>query len=120
MVCFLCNKEGHVSASCPYRPRLLDKAIAIVALAFILGGYAWGHDAHLYDPECCGNGDCAPATYVTYLAANSASPPTMVVTTPLGTKPKTDKTIVRESKDHRVHGCIHQDRLWCVYLPPGN
>lgn len=120
MICSICLSHKHVAASCPLRPRFLDKAIAIAALAFIVCGYAWGHDAHLYDEICCGGGDCAPATSVTYVAANSASPPVMVVSTPLGTKPKDAKTMVRESKDHRVHGCIHQDRLWCLYLPASN
>lgn len=117
MVCFLCGREGHVSASCPQRPRLFDRVIAVVALLFIAAGYAWGHDANLYDDFCCGGGDCAPVSHVTYVAANSASLPRMVVTTSLGTMVVDDKTIWRDSKDNRLHACLHQGRVWCVYLP---
>jgi hypothetical protein len=121
VICTICNRSGHVAASCPYRkPRFIDKVIAVAAMAFILCVHGWGHDAHLYDAECCHDSDCEPVQSVTYVAANSVSSPIMVVTTSLGTKPKTDKTIVRVSRDHRMHGCIHQDRLWCIYLPPGN
>jgi hypothetical protein len=122
MVCTICSSLKHVAASCPYRPRPIDRVIATLAIVLLVWGWigqAFAHDAHLYDPECCGGGDCAPVSHVTYVAANSASAPVMVVTTPLGTKPKTDKTTVRESRDHRMHACFYQDRLWCLYLPPG-
>lgn len=30
MICFLCGKDGHVSSSCPQRPRLIDRAITVI------------------------------------------------------------------------------------------
>jgi hypothetical protein len=44
----------------------------------------------------------------------------MVVTTSLGTKPLTSTTKIRQSKDSRMHACIYQGRLLCLYMPPGN
>lgn len=40
MICFLCGKEGHVSASCPMRPRPIDILISLLLVAGILFGYA--------------------------------------------------------------------------------
>ncbi len=44
----------------------------------------------------------------------------MVVTTSFGTKPVTPQTKIRESKDSRMHACIYQGALLCLYMPPGN
>lgn len=44
----------------------------------------------------------------------------MVVTTGFGTKPVTPQTKIRESKDNRMHACIYQEKLICLYLPPSN
>ena len=30
MLCTICMRDGHVAASCPDRPRFLDKAIAVL------------------------------------------------------------------------------------------
>ena len=39
MVCFLCGKSGHVSASCPYRPRWYDTAFSLAFAVAITAGW---------------------------------------------------------------------------------
>ena len=73
-----------------------------------------------YDPDCCSGQDCEPVSAVAYVASDPGSVPVMVVTTSLGTKPVTAMTKIRESKDSRMHGCIYQGALLCLYMPPGN
>ena len=89
----------------------------MAAIVFIVCGYAWGHS--WYDPDCCGGNDCEPVQAVAYVAADVGKVPVMVVTTSLGTKPVTGETRIRESRDGRMHACIFQGRLICLYLPPG-
>lgn len=97
-------------------------------LAWLVGAYvqfAFGHS--FYDPDCCGGHDCEPVQAVTYqpapakagVAGGPNTLPVMVVTTSLGTKPVTPETKFRESRDSRMHACIFQGRLICLYLPPG-
>lgn len=57
---------------------------------------------------------------VSFVAAEPTALPVMIVTTSLGTKPLTSQTKVRQSKDSRMHACIFQGRLLCIYMPPGN
>ena len=73
-----------------------------------------------YDPDCCSGHDCEPVSAVSYVASDPGTVPVMVVTTSLGTKPVTPMTKIRESKDSRMHGCIYQGALLCLYMPPGN
>jgi len=73
-----------------------------------------------YDADCCSGHDCEPVQSVTYVASDPAAPPVMIVTTSLGTKPKTPQTKIRDSKDGKMHACIYQERLICLYMPPGN
>jgi hypothetical protein len=73
-----------------------------------------------YDADCCSDHDCEPVSAVSYVASDPSSVPVMVVTTNLGTKPVTPMTKIRQSKDGRMHACIYQDRLLCLYLPPSN
>ncbi len=96
--------------------------IAIIVLT-VMGAMivkARAHQSHLYHPECCGDGDCEPVSNVSFVASDPASTPIMVVTTRLGTKPLTNQTKIYESKDSRMHACIYQGALLCIYLPPGN
>jgi hypothetical protein len=119
MVCSICGAiDKHVAASCPKRPRFFDRAIALVAILFIVGGSAWGHS--FYDRECCSNQDCEPVSAVAYVASDSSRLPVMVVTTSHGTRPVTPHTSIRESKDGRMHGCIFGEFLLCLYVPPGS
>lgn len=55
-----------------------------------------------------------------YVASDASKLPVMVVTTSLGTKPVTSETNIRQSKDGRMHACIFQGRLICLYMPPMN
>lgn len=120
MVCTYCNREGHRASKCPYRhARWRDSVISvIVVMAFIVGwafqarGHSW------YDPDCCGGNDCEPVSAVTYAASDAATIPVLVVTTSLGTKPVTPQTKIRESRDGRMHACIYQGKLICLYMPP--
>ena len=56
---------------------------------------------------------------MTYVASDPAAPPVMIVTTSLGIKPKTLLTKIRDSKDGKMHACIYQGVLLCLYMPPG-
>jgi hypothetical protein len=95
---------------------------AVVALALLmvaaLPGPARSHS--WYDPDCCSDHDCEPVSAVSFVASDPKSVPIMVVTTSLGTKPVTPSTKIRQSKDGRMHACIYQERLLCLYLPPSN
>ncbi len=73
-----------------------------------------------YDADCCSGHDCEPVQNVAYVASDPAAPPVMIVTTSLGTKPKTPQTKIRDSKDAKMHACIYQGVLLCLYMPPGN
>jgi hypothetical protein len=101
------------------RPRgtfaaLVIAAGILLALAEVAIAHSW------YDPDCCSDRDCEAVSAVTYVASDPNSVPVMVVTTSFGTKPVTPKTKIRESKDSRMHACIYQGALICLYLPPSN
>jgi len=88
--------------------------LIVVVLAKPARSHSW------YDADCCSDRDCEPVSAITFVAADTNSVPVMVVTTSFGTKPVTAETKIRESKDSRMHACIYQGRLICLYLPPGN
>jgi hypothetical protein len=87
--------------------------IIVVALARPAKSHSW------YDADCCSDRDCEPVSAVAYVASDPKSVPVMVVTTSFGTKPVTPRTKIRESKDSRMHACIYQGALICLYMPPG-
>jgi hypothetical protein len=93
---------------------LMLAAGVFVGLAEVVFAHSW------YDPDCCSDRDCEPVSAVTYVASDPNSVPVMVVTTSFGTKPVTSKTKIRESKDSRMHACIYQGALICLYMPPSN
>lgn len=95
----------------------LASALTIV-LATVLSHPVQAHG--WYDADCCSGHDCEPVQNVSYVASDPAAPPVMIVTTSLGTKPKTPQTKIRDSKDARMHACIYQGVLLCLYMPPGN
>ena len=88
--------------------------LIVVALSRPARSHSW------YDPDCCSDRDCEPVTAISFVASDSTSPPTMLVTTSFGTKPVTAETRIRESKDGRMHACIYWEKLICLYLPPSN
>jgi len=71
-----------------------------------------------YPIECCSGQDCAPVTAVSFVAAQPDEPPVMVVTTMFGTKPVPKNLVPKESPDSRMHACIYQGHLICLFLPP--
>ncbi len=100
----------------------LGCCLAIVALALLIAAalsspassHSW------YDADCCSDHDCEPVSAVSFVASDPSVVPVMVVTTSLGTKPVTPMTKIRQSKDGRMHACIYQGRLLCLYMPPSN
>jgi hypothetical protein len=88
--------------------------LIVVALARPARSHSW------YDPDCCSDRDCEPVSAVSFVASDTNSVPVMVVTTSFGTKPVTYMTKIRESKDSRMHACIYQGKLLCLYMPPSN
>ena len=98
----------------------MRRLLSVLALLLALACPISAHDHHLYDADCCGNGDCEPVSAVSYVAADATSLPVLIVTTSLGTKARDAQTKIRSSKDGRMHACIHQNRLWCLYMPPLN
>ena len=97
--------------------RKLLAAFALLIVVF-LSSPAYAHS--WYDPDCCSDNDCEPVSSVSFVASSPGSVPVMVVTTSFGTKPVTSKTKLRESKDSRMHACIYQGELICLYMPPSN
>jgi hypothetical protein len=73
-----------------------------------------------YDPDCCSSQDCEPVKHVAFVDSERGVLPVMIVTTSLGTQPITPDTKIRVSKDSRMHACIWQGKLLCLYMPPGN
>lgn len=92
----------------------------IITLAAVLMGPALCNAHSWYDPDCCSDRDCEAVKAVVFVASDVGKLPTMVVTTSFGTQPLTDKTKIRQSKDSKMHACIFQGALLCLYLPPGN
>ncbi|MBX9588216.1 MAG: hypothetical protein K2X43_02855 [Hyphomonadaceae bacterium] len=88
--------------------------VVVVVLARPARSHSW------YDPDCCSDRDCEPVSAITFVASDPGAVPVMVVTTSFGTKPVTSNTKIRESKDSRMHACIYQGVLLCLYLPPSN
>lgn len=88
--------------------------LVVVTLSRPARSHSW------YDPDCCSDRDCEPVSGVSFVASDPTSLPVMVVTTSFGTKPVTPQTKIRESKDNRMHACIYQEKLICLYLPPSN
>jgi hypothetical protein len=106
-------------------------ACVLLGIVLVAMTPARGHSdgAMTYDPDCCHNMDCAPVDKVeqvpTSLASmftivpGSALPSTMVVTTKHGTVAVPPNFPLRQSKDARMHACIRQNKLICLYMPPG-
>jgi hypothetical protein len=88
--------------------------LAILLVAPPTAAHDW------YPPECCSGQDCAPVTAISFVASSPDELPVMVVTTEHGTKPVPAHLIPRESKDGRMHACIYQGMLICLFMPPTN
>lgn len=97
----------------PLRKKLLAAGLLIITTTYV-AAHGW------YDADCCSDRDCEPVSNIVFISTGPLTVPTMVVTTSFGTKPVTEKTKIRESKDSRMHACIYQGELLCLYMPPGN
>ena len=107
---------------------LIMLALACFSLAMEVRGVgAKAHD--WYDPECCSGMDCAPVEKVEVMPtaaiasmlsapAQASVPSIMVVTTRHGTATVPPNMKMRPSQDGRMHACIVNGRLICLYLPP--
>ncbi len=106
------------------RPSLADWLIVGSLLILIIGllfgplliDRAKAHEAPSgwhYDWDCCGSADCMPIEMAQQVDGR------YYYTTKLGTKAIVPQTKIRESKDSLTHVCIHQDILWCIYIPGG-
>jgi hypothetical protein len=93
-------------------------AVILMVMLTMVVKAARAHD--FYDADCCSGHDCEPVKDISFVASDPTSLPVMVVTTSLGTKPITNQTKIRDSKDGRMHGCIYGGKLICIYMPPGN
>ena len=98
----------------------LMAVIALLVLAVMSLAIADAKAHSWYDPDCCSDRDCEPVSSIAFVASDPSAVPVMIVTTSFGTKPLTPQTKVRESKDSRMHACIYQGALLCLYMPPGN
>lgn len=95
---------------------LIRRFFALLLSAMLLATPIASHE--WYPLECCSGQDCAPVTAVSFVAADPGEPPVMVVTTEHGTKPVPKNLTPRESRDGRMHACIYQGSLICLFLPP--
>jgi hypothetical protein len=101
----------------------------VILGAGIMSALPHSDGAMTYDPDCCHNMDCAPVDKVEQVPTSLASmftivpgnalPSTMVVTTKHGTVAVPPNFPLRQSKDARMHACIRQNKLICLYMPPG-
>jgi hypothetical protein len=91
-----------------------------LALLIVIASSRSARSHSWYDPDCCSDRDCEAVSSVSFVASDPQSVPVMIVTTSFGTKPVTPQTKIRDSKDNRMHACIYQGNLICLYVPPSN
>jgi hypothetical protein len=71
-----------------------------------------------YPKECCSGNDCAPVEKVAWLMPAGKGLPQLVVTSKIGTAIVPHDLPVRESKDGRMHVCIQDVWVVCLFIPP--
>jgi hypothetical protein len=79
-----------------------------------------------YPHDCCANNDCAPVIrsenlkYNLFKAIDPNSPdvPVMLVETKHGSAMVPPNLKPRDSKDHRMHACIRNGAVVCIFYPP--
>jgi hypothetical protein len=87
----------------------------LTAIAFVCSpasAHSW------YPKECCSGRDCAPVEKVTWLVPAGGGLPQLVVTSTVGTAVIPHDLPVRESKDGRMHVCIQDVWVICLFVPP--
>ena len=96
----------------------MKKALAVLTFSVLYLPLPSGETARAhswYPPECCHDRDCAPTTKMTRLPGGS-----YLYTTKFGEAEITPQTSIRESRDERVHACIREQKLVCIFFPPIN
>jgi hypothetical protein len=93
-------------------PTLVSFLTAILLLGAPARAHSW------YPKECCTGKDCAPVEKVTWLVPTGGGLPQLVVTSPLGTAVVPHDLPARESKDGRMHVCIQDVWVVCLFIPP--
>ena len=79
------------------------------------------HAHSFYDADCCNGIDCAPvekAESSVLIIAGALLPSVLTVTTMHGTADVPPNMTPRPSPDGRMHACIRQGKVICIYLPP--
>lgn len=108
---------------------VLTVLAGLLIFCWILFMNAFGHEAGpgwQYDMECCHDQDCAPvikAEISSYSTVYGLVPPVlspMTVTTIHGTGDVPNDMPRRISKDARMHACIRNGIVICIYVPPGS
>ena len=95
---------------------MLPTLVSFLAAISLLGALAQAHS--WYPKECCTGKDCAPVEKVTWLVPTGGGLPQLVVTSTLGTAVVPHDLPVRESKDGRMHVCIQDVWVVCLFIPP--
>jgi hypothetical protein len=91
---------------------LLWFVCAIVLWSAPAGAHTW------YPKECCSGQDCAPVEKATWLIPAGGGLPQLVVTSSIGTAIVPHDLPVRDSKDGRMHVCIQDVWVICLFVPP--
>lgn len=95
---------------------------------FVAYSYARAHSdgAMTYPSDCCAGYDCAPVIrsypmkYNLFRAMDPSLPdvPVMMVETKHGIAMVPPDMKPRDSKDHRMHACIRNGAVICIFHPP--
>ncbi len=99
----------------------LVTAIMFAMIMLAVATYVHAHD--WYPMECCHQQDCAPVDSATsemppMVEGMSLVPPLMVVTTRFGSAVVPYNFKMRQSPDGRMHACIINGQLVCLFMPP--
>jgi hypothetical protein len=105
---------------------MLASAAAIIGWVLVIKVFASAAAAHDWYPiSCCSGGDCAPAEVevlptqsLAAMGISSALPSLMRVFNQHGSVIVPADFQTRMSPDGRVHACIHNGRLICLFIPP--
>jgi hypothetical protein len=91
---------------------MLSLAAAVVLWSGPASAHSW------YPKECCSGKDCAPVEKTTWFVPLGGGLPQLVVTSAVGTAIVPHDFPVRESKDGRMHVCIQDVWIVCLFVPP--
>jgi len=92
--------------------------LAITAICSPATAHGW------YPNECCNDMDCAPVDSMAPLVPAGGGAPQVIVRSKHGTAILRHDFPVLESKDSRMHVCMHRHDsgdmdVICLFIPPG-